>query len=276
MSWFGNIVGQVNEAYKTPESIEKLKFIPRNETAFIPGDTIYYYYREVYRYGMINSVENGIVSYNEKLPNGDLRSKPQTISIGNNNLYHCTSWLKPVEISGAWQLPGNPKENYVVGYEKPNNLKLYNKNAPKDDANRFVQTEEGKLYIVVHLKKLGYKEYYDYSTGEYVGTVDVQAMNVSNTVLACKIGTTEPVKVKLGKYNTSQYGVIPTEFQNSATLKIGKDYAWNFEHIIGIGYVCPWLKDMKALWSEPGANKAIFCNPFEEQEFKDKMAELGL
>lgn len=275
MSWFGNIVGQVNEAYKTPESIENVKFIPRNETAFIPGDTIYYYYRQQYRYGVVNSVQNGIVSYNEKLPNGELRSKPQTISIGNTNLYYCTSWLKPVDASGAWKL-GNPRETYAVGYEKPSNLKLYNKKVPKDDANRFVQTEEGKLYIVVHLKGLGYKEYYDYSTGEYIGTVDVQAMNISNTVLACKKGTTEPIKIKLGNFNESMYGVIPTEFQNSAVLKIGNKTAWNFKHVIGIGYVCPWLKEMDAPWSEPGSDTVRVCNPFNIPEIRAKMAELGL
>ena len=273
MSWFGNIVEQVNEAYKKPESIEEMKYIPRNNTAFIPGDTIYYYYRNVYRYGLVNNVENGVVSYYEKLPDGGLSKKPQTISIANKNLYHCISWLKPVEECGAWQMD---QKLYNVSYEKPDNLKLYNKKVSKDNENRFVQVDGGRLFVVVHLKTLGYKHYYDYKTGEYVGTVDVQAENISNSVYACKKGTSEPVKIKLGTYNTSQFGVIPTEFQNSAVLEIGNKKAWNFKNVIGIGYICPWLKEMDAPWSEPGADNVVVCNPFNIPEIKAKMAELGL
>ena len=281
MSWFGNIVGQVNEAYMAPDSFEQVKYIPRNETAFRPGDTIFYLRSGAqkitgkntgYFYGVVDSVDGGTIVFREKNPDGTLSNKPRSTKFDNKNVYYCLSWRKPVETSGAWK---NGPTSYKVGYEVSNKLSLYDKKNKQNGKKQF-SVEDGKLFVVVHLIALGYKEYYDYTTGEYVGTVDVQAMNISNTVLACKKGTTEPIKIKLGNFNESMYGVIPTEFQNSAVLKIGNKTAWNFKHVIGIGYICPWLKEMNAPWSEPGADTVKVCNPFNIPEIRAKMAELGL
>ncbi len=279
MTWFADIVSKINEAYIAPDGFDKVKYIPRNETAFIPGDTVFYLRSGAqkitgsntgYFYGVVDSVKDGLVYFKEKNPDGSLSDKLRKSAFDNKNLYYCMAWRKPVEDSGAWKMGPSA---YKVSYEKSNSLKLYSR---KGGNKQVAPVEDGKLFVVVHTITLGYKDYYDYETGAYVGTVDVQKMNISKTVWGCKKGSAEPTTIKIDNYNKSMYGVIPEEFQQSAVLKIGGKTCWNFKHVLGIGYLCPWLKDMDAPWSEPGADSVKVCNPFEFPEVRAKMEELGI
>ena len=271
MGWLGKIVESLGEDFvngrrknATPDNI---RFVPRNNTAFA-GDTIFYARNTskglVSMYGTVTGMDGDKVLFTE---NNDESKKPHFIAYNSKNLFHCAAWLKPVKDSGAWAFDTT---EYHVGYETSSNLQLVNKHRPKPEDEK-VGVPDGVLMVTINWITRGYKEYYRHDNGEFVGAVNVKAMHKSKTVWAGKKGEAEPMKVYSDRYDASQYVVIPEEFQDDCVLLVGTKAAWNFRRVLGIGYVCPWLRDMKAPWSEPGSNRIANINPFELPQVKAKM-----
>ncbi len=274
MSWFGNIVSQLNEVYygnRENGDPTKVVKMPHDTSAFAPGDVVFYVKNTGHgvenRYGTIDKVEDGRVFFVD-----NTTKKMGFRDLNSSHLLHCRSWIKPAQESGVL---GGSINDYMISYVMSDGLKVSDKHTPNPN-DVLKEVPGGMRLIVVWCKTKGYKMYYKWPDGEFVGALNVGAMHRSNTLVACKKGTSEPTTVYAGKYNASQYGVIPEEFQGSAVLKIGNKKAWNFKHVIGIGYICPWLKDMDAPWSEPGSDTVRVCNPFNVPEIRAKMAELGL
>ena len=280
MTWFGKILSQLNEGYgnqeRTPDNI---KFVPRYETAFKPGDTVFYLRNtgkeRAYFYGTVQKVEAGKVYYIEK---DDESGKVRFRDYNNGDLYHCLSWLKPIRESGAWQflssdgLQANP---FKVGYETSDNLMLSDKHRPKEGDDLHA-VEDGRLFIFIHWTKRGFKEYYDYGTGEFVGSVNVGAMNVSKSVWMCEKGKPEPKKVNKNNYDPNQYVMVPEKYQDSAVIRVGATDVWNFKLVFVLLHCFPWLKGLKAKWTEPGSGKIAMVAVGELPNVKARLKELGI
>ena len=79
-----------------------------------------------------------------------------------------------------------------------------------------------------------------------------------------KVGEPKAVKTTVNA-NPRLYVELPEDCIITDTK--GKFYAWNFKSIYVIGYLCPWLKDMKAPWATEIGNLKVY-NPFKANETK--------
>lgn len=280
MSWFGNIVGQINEEmYNTSKKlINELpgSQIKHEDSAFVTGDTIIFRSNHGVVTGKITGIKRiGDIANARTKEGQDANEKVIAFSVNNvnsrgktveketfrrftdPNVYACKEWLAPI-LHFTNETSLYPGKGNIIAYEMGGNgVEITFKGEKKQLPN--------VLCVVIKETTKGRKHYYNHDNGEYLGTLDYSAERQGASRVLGQRGVAKPVVADINSVTKYHNLFFPLAEEWVIFTKRGDVYAWNLDEAEYIGAMCPWLQNMEAKWATADGSKIYqSLNPFRK------------